>query len=140
MVMLRWNEKELIMFKVYAASEMNETFARAFNSRKLENLLSLYEPDAVLLVDGSGLSFTGYNAIGDELGRLLQTPGVMTSRNNFWVVRGEIALLRADFALRDGDRTIISGSTAELIRKQADGSWLYVIDHAAGASIPPVGA
>jgi hypothetical protein len=28
---------------------------------------------------------------------------------------------------------VVSGSSAELIRRQADRSWLYVIDHAAGA-------
>lgn len=128
------------MFKVYIPNEMNETFARAFNSRKLENLLALYEPDAVLLVDGSGSSAVGYDAIGNELAQLLQAPGVMVSKNNFCVVHGDIALLRADFVLRDGGRLIASGSTAELVRRQVDGSWLYVIDHAAGASIPPVAA
>ncbi len=34
---------------------MNEIFARAFNTRKIDNLLSLYEPEAVLLTDGSGV-------------------------------------------------------------------------------------
>lgn len=126
------------MFKVHAPQEMNETFARAFNSRKLENLLSLYEPNAILLVDGSGSSATGLDEIGAELARLLDAPGIMVSRNNFCVVHGDVALLRADFALRDGDSLIVSGSTAELVRRQADGRWLYIIDHAAGASIPPV--
>ncbi|MER9316217.1 nuclear transport factor 2 family protein [Mesorhizobium sp. M0659] len=126
------------MFKTYTPNEMNETFARAFNSRDLNNLLSLYEPDAILLVDGSGARATGLEAIGRELTKLLQAPGIMVSQNNFCVVHGDVALLRADFALRDGDTVIASGSTAELIRRQVDGSWLYVIDHAAGASIPPV--
>lgn len=126
------------MFKVHAPNEMNETFARAFNSRKLENLLALYQPDAVLLVDASGSSAVGHEAIGNELSQLFLAPGTMVSKNNFCVVHGDIALLRADYALRDGDRLIASGSTAELIRKQADGSWLYVIDHAGGASIPSV--
>jgi ketosteroid isomerase-like protein len=62
----------------------------------------------------------------------------MVSMNNFCVVHHDLALLRADFTLRDGNKVIASGSTAELVRKQADGSWLYVIDHAAGASIPSV--
>ncbi len=126
------------MFKVHAPQEMNATFARAFNSRKLENLLSLYEPDAVLLVDASGSSANGLDAIGAELARLLEAPGIMVSRNNFCVVHSDVALLRADFALRDGDRLVASGSTAELVRRQADGTWLYVIDHAAGATVPPV--
>lgn len=125
------------MFRVHAPQEMNETFARAFNSRKLESLLTLYETDAVHL-DGSGSSATGLDAIGAELARLLEAPGIMVSRNNFCVVHGDVALLRADFALRDGDRLVASGSTAELVRRQADGTWLYVIDHAAGATVPAV--
>lgn len=126
------------MHKVYVPNKMNETFAHAFNSRKLENLLALYEPGAVLLVDGSGSSAEGHGAIAAELSQLLQAPGTMVSRNNFCIVHGDIALLRADFELRDGERTIVSGSSAELIRRQVDGSWLYVIDHAAGASMPSV--
>lgn len=124
------------MFKVTEPQLMNETFARAFNSRLIENLLSLYEPAATLLVDGSGREFTGFDAIAQELTRLLTAPGTMTSRNNFCIRHGDIALLRADFALRDGERVIVSGSTAEVVRRQDDGSWLYVIDHAAGASLP----
>lgn len=126
------------MFKVTEPQLMNETFARAFNSRRIENLLSLYELGATLLVDGSGRSFTGLDAITEELTRLLTAPGTMISRNNFCVCHGDIALLRADFALRDGERTIVAGSTAEIIRRQDDGSWLYLIDHAAGASLPSV--
>jgi ketosteroid isomerase-like protein len=117
---------------------MNEAFARAFNSRKLENLLALYEPDAVLLVDGSGAQSRGVEAIGAELSKLLQAPGTMVSRNNFCVVHGDLALLRADFHLSRDGSVIVSGSTAEVIRKQADGSWLYIIDHAAGASVAAI--
>lgn len=126
------------MFKVYTPSEMNETFARAFNSRNLDNLLSLYESGAILCVDGSGREAIGEVSIGRELVKLLQAPGSMISKNNFCVVHGDLALLRADFTLRDGETLIASGSTSELIRRQPDGSWLYVIDHAAGASLPSV--
>ncbi len=126
------------MFKVHAPAEMNATFARAFNSRSLDNMLSLYEPDAVLLVDGSGKELRGRAAIAEELAKLLTAPGTMTSVNNFCVVHGDIALLRADFMLRDGGTIIAKGSTAEIVRRQADGTWLYVIDHAAGGSVASV--
>ncbi|MCV9910401.1 hypothetical protein OIV19_22725 [Brucella sp. HL-2] len=63
----------------------------------------------------------------------------MTSRNNFCVIHGDLALLRADWELRAADGIIVaSGSAAEVIRKQADGRWLYIIDHAAGAGLPRV--
>ena len=119
--------------------QMNEAFARAFNSRNIEKLLALYEPDAVLRIDGGEKSFAGITAIATELTNLLSTSGTMISQNNFCIQQGNLALLRADWTLTGGDGAIIAaGSSVELARQQADGSWLYVIDHAAGAGLPRV--
>ena len=120
--------------------QINEAFARAFNDRNISRLLALYEPEAVLRVDGSDKDLVGPDAIAGELQHLLQMPGTMTSRNNFCVVQGNLALLRADWALVDDkDASVVSGSSAELVRRQSDGRWLYVIDHAVGAGLPRVG-
>lgn len=125
--------------KVDDPVSMNETFARAFNSGRLENLLALYERDAVLLTDAGSEGHAGAAAIANTLASLLQVPGSMRSRNNFCARQGELALLRADWEIvaPDGSLTV-SGSSCELIRRQADGSWLYVIDHATGAGLPRV--
>ncbi|WP_460480772.1 YybH family protein [Comamonas humi] len=126
-------------FAVTSPDHMNSAFADAFNSRSITNLLQLYEPDAVLCGDGKGVDLIGLAAIEKALGQLLQVPGRMTSLNHFCVVHGDLALLRADWELAADDGAIVaSGSSAELIRKQADGRWLYVIDHAVGASLPRV--
>ena len=115
-------------------------FASAFNRRSLDELLAFYEPDAVLLVDGSGTRLAGRAAIAEVLRGMLQLPGTMTSRVNFCVVHGDIALLRADWELvGDDGAAIASGSSAEVARRQPDGTWLYILDHAAGASLPRVG-
>ncbi|WP_245309227.1 YybH family protein [Bradyrhizobium retamae] len=120
-------------------AQMNEAFAQAFNSRDIDNLLSLYEVDAVLRVDGSERSLIGLDAIASGLQRLLQAPGTMTSRNNFCVQHGDVALLRADWEMRTQDGSIVaSGSSVELVRRQSDGTWRYVIDHAAGATLPRI--
>jgi ketosteroid isomerase-like protein len=117
--------------------DMNETFARAFNSRSIDELLGLYEPDAALRVDATDKTSSGKEQIATQLSNLLQSPGTMVSRNSFCIERGDIALLRADWALLgDDDVVIASGSSAEVVRRQPDGAWLYVIDHAAGASLP----
>ncbi|HEV2506664.1 MAG TPA: nuclear transport factor 2 family protein [Mesorhizobium sp.] len=120
--------------KVYQPAEMNGAFAAARNAGNLDELLSLYEDDAQLLVDASGVALTGKAAIAAELQKLIKLPGTMVSNNTFCVAHGDLALLRADFTLSDGKGIVFySGFTAEIIRKQADGSWRYVIDHA-GAS------
>lgn len=120
--------------KVYWPADMNETFAAIRNSGDVEALLALYEEDARLLVDSSGAGFAGKAAIAEELERLVRMPGKMTSKNTFCVEQGDLALLRADFAIVDEEgTTLYSGFTAEIVRKQPDGTWLYVVDHA-GAS------
>lgn len=120
--------------KVYRPADMNETFAVIRNSGDVGALLALYEDDAQLLVDASGSGFTGKAAIAEELERLVRMPGTMTSKNTFCVEHGGLALLRADFAIvSEEGSTLYSGFTAEIVRKQADGTWLYVVDHA-GAS------
>lgn len=127
------------MFRIMTPSATNETFARAFNSRNLDNLLALYEPGAVHVGGPGATPETGITEISDALSALLQIPGTMVSVNNFCIENGGIALLRADWKLFSADGAVIaSGSTAEIVRRQADGSWLYVIDHAAGASAPTV--
>ena len=119
--------------------EMNEAFARAFNARSLDAMLALYEPRAVHQA-GPNETQIGFEAIGRELQQLLQAPGTMTSRNNFCIEHGDLALLRADWDVVAGDGAIIaSGSSAEIARRQPDGTWRYVIDHAVGASLPRVG-
>ncbi|PLP56917.1 hypothetical protein CYK37_24055 [Mesorhizobium loti] len=113
---------------------MNGVFAATRNAGNLGELLSLYENGAQLLVDASGVSLSGKAAIATELQKLIELPGTLVSNNTFCVEHGDLALLRADFTLTDEKGVVLySGFTAEIIRKQADGSWCYVIDHA-GAS------
>lgn len=117
---------------------MNETFAQAFNSRKLDNVLALYEPGALLRVGPGDTTLSG-SGLANELGTLLQAPGMMVLKTNFCIARDELALLRADWTIVADDGSVLaSGSSAEVVRRQPDGSWRYVIDHALGASLPRV--
>ncbi|MDF3838017.1 hypothetical protein P3W85_34555, partial [Cupriavidus basilensis] len=118
------------MYKVMHPKGMNETFARAFNSRDLRNLLCLYEPGAKLCTDGTGTVLGDEARIAAALEQLLLLPGTMVSRNHFCIEHGDIALLRADWRLLDTAGTSVAcGSSCEVARRQADGSWRYVIDH-----------
>lgn len=122
-------------FVVHDPAQFNETWARAFNSGVLENILSLYEDHSIFAVGDTVV--TGLESIGTELKKFLAAPGSIEGVNNFHLVLGDIALLRADWLLRDDSGNVLmSGSSAELIRKQADGSWKYAVDHASGSSAP----
>ena len=122
--------------KVYNPEEMNSAFAEAFNSGSIESLISLYEPGAVL-VPRPGQVVEGVEAIRAALQELLALKGVMRSENQYALVHGDIALLRAKVhlvaTLPDGGRLEINNHTAEVVRRQPDGSWLYILDHPYGA-------
>jgi len=125
------------IFKVVSPAQMNGIFAAAYNSGAVENLLALYEPQAVL-VNRAGEELIGLEAIKSELQNLLKLGGEMTSENQYAFQMENIALLRAKFVLKTttpkGDPLEITGNTSEVVRQQSDGRWLYIIDHPFGAN------
>jgi ketosteroid isomerase-like protein len=118
---------------VLNAADMNAAFAAAVSSGEVENLLVLYEPDA-LLAPEPGKRARGHAEIRAALGHLLALGGTMESRNNYCLEVGELALLQGEWTLTgkapDGTPFEVSSRTAEVVRRQPDGSWLYVVDHA----------
>jgi uncharacterized protein (TIGR02246 family) len=122
--------------KVYQPEDMNPAFAEAFNAGNIEELMALYEPTAVL-VPLPGQVVEGTQAIRAALQELLALKGHMRSENQYALVHGDIALLRAKVHLTgtgaDGARLEINNHTAEVVRRQPDGSWLYILDHPYGA-------
>ena len=124
-------------FRVNRPREMNAKFAEAFNSGAVENLLALYEPDAIL-INQNGESLKGLSAIKDELQKLLSFGGEMISENQYAFQNGNIALLRAKFVLKAinerGKSFEVIGHTSEIVRQQPNGNWLYIVDHPFGAN------
>jgi ketosteroid isomerase-like protein len=107
---------------------MNEAFAYYYNAGDLNKLLSLYESTAIH-VTKEGKTTAGIANIKKDLQLLLGLNGHMTSVNLSTVVNGNIALLQAEFVLRDKSANVIAhGITSEVLRKQPDGSWKYIID------------
>ena len=119
--------------KVWHPEEMNPAFAAAVNSGNVENLLVLYEPDA-LLAPRPGERARGTDEIRAALEGLLALGGTMESQNVYCMQVEDIALLQAEWRLvtttPDASPQELRSRTAEVVRRQPDGSWLYVVDHA----------
>lgn len=125
--------------RVIDPKKMNEQFAHNFNLREVDALLALYESDALLQAEAAGPVRQGLQDIRTVLSGLLTVPGRMRSINNFCLELGDVALLRADWDITlAGGEVIALGSSAELVRRQPDGRWLYAIDHAVGTSVARV--
>jgi uncharacterized protein (TIGR02246 family) len=112
--------------------EVDQLFVQAFYAGDLEALVALYEPDASL-VQQSGQVVTGREAIRGALQGLLTLCGEFRFELKSVAGTGELALVRSDWSLvgtaPGGCLVNLSGRASEVVRRQPDGTWLYVIDN-----------
>jgi uncharacterized protein (TIGR02246 family) len=116
--------------------QMHRLFEEAFNSGDLEALITLYEPDA-MLVPQPGAVAEGTAAIRESLRWFLDRRGEITLDTKLVLQVGELAYLSNRWSLSggtmpDGSPAELGAVTAEVARRQPDGTWLYVIDNAWG--------
>jgi uncharacterized protein (TIGR02246 family) len=110
---------------------MVPTFEAAFNTGDIEQVMALYEPDCVLVPE-PGQQVAGTAAIRDALLGFLAVKGKIKYASKRVLVNGDIALVNGHWDLNgtgpDGSPVSMSGDTSEIIRRQADGTWRYIID------------
>jgi ketosteroid isomerase-like protein len=117
--------------------DLDRVYAEAFNAKDLEGLLSLYEAEAIHVGPLSHQPVQGKAAIREALEHSLAVRGTMTLETTYCYQAGDVALLRSHWRVAgtapDGRPVEIEGSSSEVARRQANGGWLYVIDHPLGA-------
>lgn len=103
------------------------------NAGDLDRLMSLYEPD-VAAVPEPGRTVHGTEALRAELGALLALKPHFRIVTRQIVQTRDVALLSnqwtASATSPDGQPLAMAGLTAEVARRQPDGNWRFVIDHA----------
>jgi uncharacterized protein (TIGR02246 family) len=110
--------------------DVHRLWAEYFVAGDVEGMLSLYEPDATLAAQ-SGASVTGRLAIREVLAAFIAVRRKFEIDIGRALQSGDLALLVSSWKLegeRRGEPYESSGRTADVVRRQPDGSWLYVID------------
>jgi len=113
--------------KTWEPAPHPEDLARFFtvraNAGDAEGLAALYEPDAVLVTSG-GQVVRGTDAIREFYA------GLLAGRPTFQAGDQRPAVRHDDIALTSS-RLVNGAVTAEVARRQPDGSWLWIIDQPA---------
>jgi ketosteroid isomerase-like protein len=116
--------------------DMAQAFAEAFNSGNIESVLALYESNAVMVPEAGKLA-KGPAALRETLTGFLTIKGKITIQSRYCIHAGDLALTSLDWSLRgsgpNGQPMEMQGTSMEVIRRQSDGRWLYIIGHPYGA-------
>lgn len=98
--------------------DLGRFFVQRANAGDLDGLVALYEPGAVLAT-GPGQVASGTAGIRQQLAQFLAGAPKLSGESQPAVRRGDLALTSTRFG---------GGATAEVARRQPDGTWLWVID------------
>jgi len=112
--------------------DVDRIFAECLNAGDVEGVVALYEKNATLLMQDSAPS-TGTDAIRTAIGQFAaMKPNLRMSIRQ--VVHGgdDIAVIYNDWQLTligpDGKAIEDQGKACEIVRRQADGTWKFVVD------------
>ncbi len=111
--------------------EVDRLFGEYVNAGDLENLVALYEPGATL-VGQPGQVSVGSEAIRAALGGFLAAAPKIQMNVVGTAGDGDVVMLYNDWSATlagpDGKPVEIAAKAVEVVRRQPDGTWRFVID------------
>jgi ketosteroid isomerase-like protein len=114
-------------------ADLHRTLARRFNAGDLEGLLALYEHEATLVRE-PGVPVSGAKDLRAALAGFLSLSPKQTFVATLGVeTAGDLALTRSHWGFHgtnpsDGSSVVIEHFGVEVMRRQPDGSWRFLID------------
>jgi ketosteroid isomerase-like protein len=119
--------------------DTSRLIGETITSGDMDAALSLYEPDATFAMPkgfGEG-SVTGLDALREVFdGFLAMSPELMVNAEKT-LLSGDTALVIGNWTLKahdaDGNDIDARGRYADVVRRQPDGRWLFVIDNPNGS-------
>ena len=117
--------------KAHTPEEVHLRWLDAINAGDLDDVLTLYEADSSI-VDTEGNLVQGVDAIRKVTAGLLQLEPTFELQVARALKCGDIALLLSPWRMTGtagGDPIEIKGTTTDLVRRQSDGTWRFVIDN-----------
>ena len=116
--------------------EVHELFAKYFSVGDLESLISLYEAEATIVTQ-PGPPVSGTAAIREVMTGFLGLKPQFNLQVKKAFQANDIALLFSTWTLKgtdpSGGPVETAGQTSDVVRRQPDGTWLFVIDVPHGA-------
>ena len=124
-------------FTISDPNKGHEIYTEALNEKNLDVLMDIYADDAVMVTPG-GKIVQGENDIRQLFVDTIKTIDTITLTTVFRMNYKDTAVFRskyrAVFNTPDGKKIVQDTSGIEVMRKQNDGTWLFVADHHYGGA------
>lgn len=118
----------------HSLEELHSLYAARMTGGDLDGLVDLYE-DVATFNGGQAGQLHGSAAIREHLCAMLAKHPTLELTTRAVVTAAGVALLASDwrFTVRtdDGEQRDTTGTSVEVARRQADGTWRYLIDEPA---------
>jgi uncharacterized protein (TIGR02246 family) len=109
-----------------------EAVVEGINTGDFEMLMSLYEPEAAFATQPGSLAH-GLGGIRDALGGFVAMNGKLDLDVSRVLEVGDLALVVGEWSFAGtgphGEPVNLAAKNADVLRRQADGSWRFVIDN-----------
>lgn len=113
--------------------QLSVLFVDYFDKGDVDGLVSLYENDALLVVPGASANDPdGRRKIFEQF---LAIDAKVRVVNKTLLVRGDVALSHGHLFIEAEGQESLEIRTAEILRRQGDGTWKYIVDNAIGSAI-----
>ncbi|HET6788458.1 MAG TPA: nuclear transport factor 2 family protein [Aquabacterium sp.] len=115
--------------------QIHQLFEDMFNAGDIDGLMELYESNAALIAQPGSVAH-GSEQVRAALEGFLSLKGRITLDTKLAFIVSDLAYLSNTWSLSgtgpDGEPVVLGATTAEVARRQADGTWRYLIDNAWG--------
>ena len=109
-----------------------ESIVEGINTGNFDMLLALYEPEAAFASQPGSLT-RGFAGIREALGGFVAMKGKLDLKVTRVLEVGDLALVIGVWSFNgtgpDGEPVKLAAKNADVLRRQADGSWRFVIDN-----------
>jgi len=117
--------------------EAHSLYEEKMNAGDLEGLCALFADDAVIVPQPGAKPIFGMQEIREFKKGFFALKPTISMETKFVVEYGDIALLRSKWHFtgtgENGEPVDMTHNGTEIVQRQPDGTWKYIIDHPFGA-------
>jgi uncharacterized protein (TIGR02246 family) len=114
------------------AQDVHSSLAAAYNTGDLATVMSIYDGNGIIVADPMN-PVSGKEKFEEAVKGILAIQGTMEIKTVYCLQSGDVAVGRSEWQISENGKTKVAAKGIELLKRQPDGTWRVLIDHAFGA-------